>query len=56
MDGQVEDDGDPGDGGVAAELGEAEEGRGTVVVGVQESEGFLLEEEEDGVEEFEVFG
>jgi hypothetical protein len=56
VDGQVEGDGDPGDGGVAEELGEAEEGGGAVVVGVEEGEGFFLQEEEDGVEEFEVFG
>jgi hypothetical protein len=37
-------------------LREAEQGRGAVVVGVQEGEGFLFQEEEDGVEEFEVFG
>jgi hypothetical protein len=41
---------------VAEELGVAEEGGGAVVVGVQEGEGLLLEEEEAGVEEFEVFG
>ena len=56
VDGQVEGDGDPGDGGVAEELGVAEEGGGAVVVGVQEGQGFLLEEEKDGVDEFEVFG
>ena len=56
MDGEVESDGDPGDGGVADELGVAEEGGGAVVVGVEEGEGFLFEEEEDGVDEFEVFG
>ena len=48
--GEVEGYGDPGDGGVAEELGEAEEGGGAVVVGVEEGEGFLFEEEEDGVD------
>ena len=41
---------------MAQQLGVAEEGGRAVVVGVQEGEGFFLEEEEDGVEEFEVFG
>ena len=54
MHSQVEGDGDPGDGSVAEQLGEAEEGGGAVVVGVQEGERFLLEEEEDGVDKFEV--
>jgi hypothetical protein len=48
--GEVEGDGDPGDGGVAEELGVAEQGGGAVVVGVQEGEGFLFEEEEDCVD------
>jgi hypothetical protein len=56
MDGQVEDDWDPGDGGMAEELSVAQKGSGAVVVGVQECERLLLEEEEDGVEEFEVLG
>ena len=56
MDEEVEGDGDPGDGGVAEELGEAEEGSGAVVVGVEEGQGFLFQNQEDGVEEFEEFG
>ena len=36
------------------ELSVAEKGGGTVVVGVKESEGLLLEDEEDRVNEFEV--
>ena len=52
---EVEGDGHPGDGGVAEELGVAEERGCAVVVGVEEGERFFLEEEEDGVEEFEVF-
>ena len=54
--GQVESDGDPGDGGVAEQLGEAEESCGAVMVGVQEGERLFLQEEEDGVQELEVFG
>ena len=56
MYGQVEGDGDPGDGCVAEELGVAEESGCTVVVGVEEGERLLFQEEEDGVEELEVFG
>ena len=56
VDGQVEYDGHPGHGSVADKLGEAEESGGAVVVGVEEGKRFLLEEEEDGVDEFEVFG
>lgn len=56
MHGEVEDDGHPGDGGVAEELGVAEQGGGAVMVGVEEGEGLLLEEEEAGVEELEVLG
>ena len=41
---------------MAEELGEAEEGCRAVVVGVEEGEGFFLEEEEGCVQEFEVFG
>ena len=56
MDGQVEGDDNPGDGGVAEELGVAEKRGGTVVVCVQESERLLLEDKEDGVDQFEVLG
>ena len=38
------------------QLGVAEQGGGTVVVGVQESQGLLLEEEEHGIDELDVFG
>lgn len=38
------------------QLGIAQEGGSTMVVGVKESQRLLLEEEEDGVNEFEVFG
>ena len=56
VNGEVEGDDDPGDGGVAEELGVAEKSGGTVVVGVEESQGLLLEDEEDGVNELKVFG
>ena len=56
VDEEVEGDGNPGDGGEADELGVAEEGGGAVVVGVQEGEGFFLEDHEDCVKEFEIFG
>jgi len=56
VDGQVEGDDNPGDGGVAEELGVAEKRSGTVVVCVQESERLLLEDKEDGVDQFEVLG
>ena len=56
VDGEVEGDDNPGDGGVAEELGVAEKSGGTVVVGVQEGQGLLLEDKEDGVNQFEVLG
>lgn len=56
MDGEVEGDDDPGNGGVAEELGVAEKSGGTVVVGVEEGQGLLLEDEEDGVDQLEVLG
>jgi hypothetical protein len=56
MDQQVDGDGHPLHRSQADQLGVAEEGRGAVVVGVEEGQGLLLEEEEDGVYQFEVFG
>lgn len=56
VDKQVEHNGDPRDGGVANELGVAEESGSTVVVGVQEGEGLFLENKEQGVKELEVLG
>ena len=50
MDGEVEGDWDPRDGCVAEELSVAEEGGGAMVIGVEKGEGFLFEEEEDGVD------
>lgn len=56
MNHQVEGDRNPRDGGQTNELGVAEESRGTVVVSVEEGQGLLLEEEEDGVDQLEVLG
>ena len=56
MDEEVEGDGHPGDGGDTDELGVAEEGRGAVVVGVEEGQGLLFEDEKDRVEKFDEFG
>jgi hypothetical protein len=56
VDGEVERDNDPGDGGVAEKLGVAEKSGGTVVVGVEEGQGLLLEDEEDGVDQLKVLG
>ena len=56
VDGEVEDDGHPGHRGVAEQLGVAKQGGRAMVVGVQEGERLLLEEEEDGVDELEVLG
>lgn len=56
MDQQVDGDGHPLHRRQADQLSVAEESGGTVVVGVKEGQGFLLEAEEDGVNQFEVFG
>lgn len=53
---QVEDNGDPRDGGSANQLGVAEKGGGTVVVGVQEGELLLSQHQEHGVDELKVLG
>jgi hypothetical protein len=55
MDEEVEDDGDPGDGGVALEFDVAEEGRHGVVVDVEEFGLLFFEGEEEGVDELVVF-
>jgi hypothetical protein len=54
--GQVKGDGNPGDGSQANQLGIAKKGGGAMVIGVEEGEGLLLQEEEDGIEQFEEFG
>ena len=54
VDQQVDGDGNPLDRGQTDELGVAQEGGGTVVVGVEEGQRLLLEDEEDGVEQLNV--
>jgi hypothetical protein len=54
MDGQVESDGNPGNRGQSNQLSPAQQSGGAVVVGVEESQGLLLQDKEDGVKEFEV--
>ena len=49
VDHEIQSDWYPRDGGVADELGVAEQRRRSVVVGVEECERLLLEEEEAGV-------
>lgn len=49
MNDEVGDDGDPRDGGSSVELSVTEEGSRSVVEDVQELEGLLLDDEEDGV-------
>jgi hypothetical protein len=56
MHSQVKDNGDPRDGGQANQLSVAEKSGGTVVVAVEEGQGLLLEEQEDGVEQLQVLG
>lgn len=55
VDQQVDSDGDPLHRSQTNELGVAKEGGGAVVVGVEEGQGLLLEDQEDGVQEFNVF-
>lgn len=55
MDQEVQGDGHPGDCCVADQLCVAEEGCSAMVVGMEEGERLLLEDEEDRVEELEVF-
>lgn len=55
MDQQVDGDGHPLHGSHTDELSVAEEGGGTVVVGVKESQWLLLEDQEDGINELDVF-
>ena len=53
---QVQVDDDPLDRRGADQLSVTQECGGTVVVGVQERQGLLLEEQEDGIDQFDVFG
>ena len=51
---QVDGDGNPLHGGQTNKLSVAQESRGTVVVGVEESQGLLLKDKEDGVKQLNV--
>lgn len=53
---QVEDNGNPRDGGQANQLSVAKKSGGSVVVAVEEGQRLLLEEQEDGVEQLKVLG
>lgn len=55
MDQQVDGDRHPLHRSHTDELSVAEEGSGTVVVGVKESQWLLLEDQEDGINELDVF-
>lgn len=54
MNQQVQSDRDPRHSSQANQLGVAEQSRGTMVIGVEEGQGLLLEEEEDGVDKLDV--
>jgi len=51
---EVKGDDDPGDAGATVKLGKAQESSDGMVVHMQESERFLLQDEENGVDELEV--
>lgn len=55
VDQQVDGDGNPLHSSQTNELSVAKQSGGTVVVGVEEGQGLLLEDEEDGVQELDVF-
>jgi hypothetical protein len=55
VDQQVDGDGNPLHGSQTNQLSVAEQSSSTVVVGVEEGQGLLLEDEEDGVQELDVF-
>jgi hypothetical protein len=55
VDQQVDGDGHPLHGSHTNKLGVAKKGGGTVVVGVEEGQWLLLEGQEDGVNELDVF-
>lgn len=56
VDAEVQDDGDPFDGGSAGQLRVAEQRGRAVVVGVQEQQFLALEDQKHGVEQLEVLG
>lgn len=53
---EVQDDGNPRDGGGTDELSVAKEGGGTMVIAVEEGQRLLLEEKEDGIKKLKVLG
>lgn len=55
VDEQVDGDGNPLHGSQTNQLSVAEESGGTMVIGVEEGQGFLLENQENGVQELDVF-
>lgn len=56
MDQKVDVNHNPLHRGQTNQLGIAQKRRGAMVVGVEEGQRLLLEEEEDGIDEFDVFG
>lgn len=55
VDQQVDGDGHPLHSSQSNQLSVAKQGSSTVVVGVEEGQGLLLEDKEDGVQELDVF-
>lgn len=55
VDQQVDSDGHPLHSSQTNQLGVAKQGGGTVVVGVEEGQGLLFQDEEDGIQELNVF-
>jgi hypothetical protein len=55
VDQQVDGDGNPLHGSQTNQLCVAKQSSSTVVIGVEEGQGLLLEDEEDGVQELDVF-
>jgi hypothetical protein len=53
---QVDINDNPRDSSRTDKLSVAQKGGGTMVVGMKEGQGLLLEEQEDGIEKFEVLG
>ena len=53
---QIKCDRNPGHSSKTHELGVGEQSSCTVMIGMEESQGLLLEHKKDGVEEFEEFG
>lgn len=56
MHSQVQGDGNPGDSSQTDQLGVAQQGGSAMVVGVEEGQWLLLEEQEDRVKQFQILG